>query len=143
MGLAVVTVDGFLMPGYRMESEVMPIMTRLVFKLIAIAIAVASVTTIQPASAVTVSEQEAYDIGFEAYLYMYPLVIMDVTRRGATNVEAGKIPMRGPMNTFSHLPTFPPADFRDVVRPCLRLAPSGPGGPMCPMKRVNIKGGWS
>ncbi len=62
MGLAVVTVDGFLMPGYRMESEVMPIMTRLVFKLIAIAIAVASVTTIQPASAVTVSEQEAYDL---------------------------------------------------------------------------------
>ncbi len=25
--------------------------------------------------------------------------------------------MRGPMNTFIHLPTFPPADFRDVVRP--------------------------
>ena len=42
---------------------------------------------------------------------------MDVTRRLGTNVEAGKVPMRGPMNTFVHVPTFPPADFRDVVRP--------------------------
>ncbi len=62
-------------------------------------------------------EQEAYDIGFEAYLYLYPLVIMDVTRRQATNVEAGKVLGRGPMNTFTQIPTFPPAEFRDVVRP--------------------------
>jgi hypothetical protein len=60
---------------------------------------------------------EAYDIAFDAYLYLYPLVLMDVTRLQTTNVEAGKVPMRGPMNTFVHLPTFPPAEFRDVVRP--------------------------
>ena len=42
---------------------------------------------------------------------------MDVTRRVATNVEAGKAALRGPMNTFLHVPTFPSADFRDVVRP--------------------------
>jgi hypothetical protein len=64
-----------------------------------------------------VSEKEAYAIGFEAYLYLYPLVIMDVTRRVATNVKAGKMPGRGPINTFIHVPTFPPAEFRDVVRP--------------------------
>jgi hypothetical protein len=32
-------------------------------------------------------------------------------------VEAGKVFGRGPMNAFTHIPVFPPADFRDVVRP--------------------------
>jgi hypothetical protein len=61
--------------------------------------------------------QEAYDIGLDAYIYFYPLVTMDVTRRQMTNIEAGKIEGRGPMNTFSNARTFPPADFRTVVRP--------------------------
>lgn len=64
-----------------------------------------------------VSEQEAYEIGIEAYTYLYPLVLMDTTRRQAVNVEPGKAFGRGPMNTFTHVPAFPPADFRDVVRP--------------------------
>jgi hypothetical protein len=34
-----------------------------------------------------------------------------------TNSEAGKVIARGPMNTFTHVRAFPPADFRDVVRP--------------------------
>jgi hypothetical protein len=61
--------------------------------------------------------EEAYEIGIEAYTYLYPLVLMDTTRRQATNIEAGKVIGRGPMNTFVHVPQFPPADFRDVVRP--------------------------
>ena len=68
----------------------------------------------QPAAAADF-DQKAYDIGFEAYLY--PLVIMNVTRRQMTNVEAGKVPFRGPMNTFVHVRKFPPAEFRNVVRP--------------------------
>lgn len=64
-----------------------------------------------------ITEQEAYEIGVEAYTYFYSLVLMDVTRRQAVNVEAGKAFGRGPMNTFTHIPIFPPADFRDVVRP--------------------------
>jgi len=64
-----------------------------------------------------ITEQEAYEIGIEAYTYFYPLVLMDTTRRQAVNVEAGKVVGRGPMNTFTHGRTFPPADFRDVVRP--------------------------
>ncbi len=90
---------------------------RLVYMLIPIAFVGAGIATNRPASAASATEQEAYDIGFEAYLYLYPLVIMDVTRRLATNVEAGKVLGRGPMNTFIHVPTFPSADFRDVVRP--------------------------
>ncbi len=79
----------------------------------------ATTTTTAPASTakLTAAEQEAYEIGLEAYVYLYPLVLMDATRRQATNVEAGKTIGRGPMNTFTHVREFPPADFRDVVRP--------------------------
>jgi hypothetical protein len=62
-------------------------------------------------------EQQVYEIGGEVFLYLYPLVLMDTTRRQATNIEAGKILGRGPMNTFTHARQFPPSDFRDVVRP--------------------------
>jgi hypothetical protein len=62
-------------------------------------------------------EQEAREIAVEAYTYLYPLVLMDVTRRQATNEEPGKTLGRGPMMTFTHVQTFPPAEFRDVVRP--------------------------
>lgn len=64
-----------------------------------------------------ISGQEAFDIGVEAYIYLYPLVTMDVTRKPAVHVEPGKQFGRGPMNAFTHVRSFPPADFRDVVRP--------------------------
>ena len=41
-------------------------------------------------SAATVTEQEARAIAVQAYLYFYPLVTMDVTRRVLSNVERGK-----------------------------------------------------
>lgn len=64
-----------------------------------------------------ISEQDAYDIGVDAYIYLFPLVLMDTTRRQAVNVELGQAIGRGPMNVFTHVPIFPPADFRDIVRP--------------------------
>jgi hypothetical protein len=38
----------------------------------------------------SITEQEAHAIGVDAYLYFYPLVTIDITRRVATNVEAGR-----------------------------------------------------
>jgi hypothetical protein len=61
--------------------------------------------------------QEAYEIGLEAYVYFYPAVSIDLTRRIATNVEPGKVLGFGPMNTFSHFRAYPGADFKAVVRP--------------------------
>ena len=57
------------------------------------------------------------DRAVEAYLYLYPLVLMETTRLQATAVPAGRVPGRGPMNTFAHARAFPPAEFRMVVRP--------------------------
>jgi hypothetical protein len=65
----------------------------------------------------TVTEQEAHAIGVDAYLYFYPLVTMDLTRKQFTNVEPGKELGKGPMNQFTNVPTYPPADFKTVVRP--------------------------
>jgi len=45
---------------------------------------------------------EARTVAEEAYIYFYPLVIMDVSRKRFTNVEPGKMFARGPMKTFSH-----------------------------------------
>src|SRR6516165_6405024 len=63
-----------------------------------------------------VTEQEARAIGVDAYLYLYPLVIMDLTRKQLTNVEPGKEFAKGPMNEFASVPAYPPASFKGVVR---------------------------
>jgi hypothetical protein len=56
-------------------------------------------------------------LGVEAYLYLYPLVTMELTRRQTTNLAAGERPGFGPMGTFSHVREFPSAEFKAVVRP--------------------------
>lgn len=63
-----------------------------------------------------IGEQEASDIGIEAYVYFYPLLSMDVTRRVMSNVPAGVKDGFGPANAFHHMKAFPTADFREVVR---------------------------
>jgi hypothetical protein len=67
------------------------------------------------AQAKAVSPDEAQAIAQEAYLYFYPIVIMDVSRKHFTNIEAGKMFARGPMNTFSHARTFPPGTFKGAT----------------------------
>ena len=72
---------------------------------------------IRPAEAQSsITEQEAYAIGVDAYLYFYPLVTMDITRKQLTNVEPGK-GLGGPKNTFVNITEYPAADMRTVVRP--------------------------
>ncbi|MFD0561176.1 DUF1254 domain-containing protein [Kitasatospora saccharophila] len=56
-------------------------------------------------------------LAHEAYVYLYPLVTMDVTRRQAVSAPPGDKPLFGPPNEFHHLREFPPAEFRSVVRP--------------------------
>jgi hypothetical protein len=72
--------------------------------------AFALVFAVPQARAASIAPQEARDIAAEAYIYFYPLVSMDVTRRQLINTLSG-------VNVFGHLRTFPDAQFREVVRP--------------------------
>jgi hypothetical protein len=85
----------------------------ILFALIAPALAPAAIAQ----SAQPITEQEAHAIGVDAYVYFYPLVTMDVTRRQFTNVEPGEELGKGPMNMFNNVPAYPPANFTGVVRP--------------------------
>jgi hypothetical protein len=68
------------------------------------------------ARAATMSEQDAHAIGVSAYVYLYPLVTMDLTRRQLTNVAKTE-GLHAPMNSFVSLAAFPSAELRVVVRP--------------------------
>src|SRR5438552_1724526 len=58
------------------------------------------------------SVPEVRNIAEQAYLFAYPLVLMELTRRGAT-LDGSP----GLINHFSHSPMFPDDRFRQVIRP--------------------------
>jgi hypothetical protein len=70
----------------------------------------------QAGSSAPVTEEQAHAIAVNAYLYFYPLISIDITRKQSTNVEPGKEFGKGPMNTFVNVPAYPPADLKVVVR---------------------------
>src|SRR5499427_9861413 len=61
--------------------------------------------------------EEVQAIAEEAYIYLYPLILMDITRKQITNLDPKSSPFGGPGNAFTHIRAFPPADARAVVRP--------------------------
>ncbi|MEO5917287.1 MAG: DUF1254 domain-containing protein [Luteolibacter sp.] len=79
--------------------------------------AVALLTSKLPVHAAPITPEEAHAIAVDAYLYLYPLLTMDVTRKQLSNIEPGKQFGKGPMNMFVSVPEYPPADFKAVVRP--------------------------
>ena len=63
-----------------------------------------------------VKEAEARAIAIESYVYAYPLVTMEMTRRVMTNVAATE-ENRAPMGQFVRKRTYPDASYRDVTAP--------------------------
>lgn len=61
-------------------------------------------------------EKEAEAIGIEAYIYGYPLVTMEITRRITTNVSEPD-GFQAPMGQFANLRNYPSADFKSVTAP--------------------------
>src|SRR5260370_24297100 len=75
---------------------------------------ISPVTSLAAWAQTDVTEQEAHAIGVEAYVYLYPLITMDITRKQLTNTDKGF--GRGPMNVFHNVPAYPPASDKSVVR---------------------------
>jgi hypothetical protein len=72
--------------------------------------------TLLSTSNTALTEDQARAIAVDAYLHFYSLVTMDVTRKQTTNLTSGGKPGFGPMNVFHHIPAFPPAELKAVVR---------------------------
>lgn len=62
------------------------------------------------------SPEEARDIATQAYIYGYPLITMDTTRRVMTNTPKPEA-MHAPMGQFVSLREYPKASFKDVTAP--------------------------
>ena len=59
---------------------------------------------------------EAREVAIEGYIYAYPLVTMELTRRVMTNVEKPEA-TRAPMGQFLRVRTYPPVDDHAVTAP--------------------------
>jgi len=75
--------------------------------------AVADVKAKAEAEAKTLEAREA---AIEGYIYAYPLVTMELTRRVMTNVEKPDA-TRAPMGQFLRIRTYPPVDDHAVTAP--------------------------
>jgi hypothetical protein len=60
--------------------------------------------------------KEVAGIAVDAYVYGYPLVTMEQTRRVTTNVARPE-DKRAPMGQFANMPSYPDASFREVTAP--------------------------
>ena len=79
-------------------------------------LAIASILASSAAAQGQTTEKEATDIGIEAYVYGYPLVTMEYTRRVMTNVVTPE-GTHAPMGQFRLMREYPNAQFRDVTAP--------------------------
>ncbi len=77
---------------------------------------VAAVGLFPTHAAAAVTPEEAAAIGVDAYIYGYPLVTMEMTRRVMTNVEKPE-GTRAPMGQFVRMRAYPTAAYRDVTAP--------------------------
>ncbi|ERP86695.1 hypothetical protein Q670_05870 [Alcanivorax sp. P2S70] len=73
-----------------------------------------SATSAQAAERVSV--EDAKRIAEEAYIYGYPLVTMEMTRRVMTNVPKVEA-TRGPMGHLVRIRSYPSAEYKDVTAP--------------------------
>lgn len=83
---------------------------------VALTVAAAAIFPLASQAQPKITAEQAHAIGVDAYIYFYPLLSMDVTRKQFTNIEPGKEFGKGPMNMFVSVPQYPPADFKGVVR---------------------------
>ncbi len=91
-------------------------MKHMFFSAFAVAGVMALTSTLAAQAQTALTAEEAHAIGVDAYVYFYPLLSMEISRQTFTNIAAGKEIGKGPMNTFTNVSEYPPADFKGVVR---------------------------
>jgi hypothetical protein len=69
-----------------------------------------------PTAAPALSPRDAREIARAAYVYAYPLVLSEITRRVMTNAERPE-GHRSPMGQLAHVRALPDAAFTDLPRP--------------------------
>ena len=72
--------------------------------------------TPQAAPAPQMSEQELRDTAIDAYVYAYPMVLMELARRQATAVQS-PLDGKAPMNQFGHKASYPDPRAGDTPWP--------------------------
>jgi hypothetical protein len=78
--------------------------------------AVAAALLLQLVVGSATASDQTHEIGVQAYIYAYPMVLMEITRRVHVNVEA-PTGVQAPMNRFAHVRAFPDHTLTEVVRP--------------------------
>jgi len=75
---------------------------------------IGSSSQVAAAQSPPLAEDEAFQLGVDAYVYGYPLLVMDSVRKVMTNVAEpqGKA---APMGQFAHFRSFPDASKRDLA----------------------------
>src|SRR5256885_7739363 len=107
------TIDGF--QGARKEVAMKSTRRVFIYSAFVGSLAAAACCAMTlPAMAEAITEQEAQAVATDAYVYFYPLVTMDVTRKQIINTQGG---FGGPMNAFANVKAYPTAEMKAVVRP--------------------------
>ena len=93
-------------------------MTRRKFLNVSTAAAVVCAATLLPVEKAAAAQQTmtAQELLEQAYLYAFPLVLLDATRKVSTNAETPN-DTRAPINQFIHSEKLADAAFRTVVTP--------------------------
>ena len=81
-----------------------------------VALALAAAVPAVGQAAARLTEAQALALGIDAYIYGYPLVTMEMTRRVVTNVAAPE-GAHAPMGQLANLREYPNASFKDVTAP--------------------------
>ncbi len=67
----------------------------------------------QPSGNEKAGSEETVSVATDAYIYGFPLAVMDMTRKQTTNVDSAG-PTRAPMGQLIRMRTYPTAEYRDV-----------------------------
>jgi hypothetical protein len=98
------------------DKSLKPTKRRFYYRALIASLSAATVFMMSSMSQAKENVFEAIPHGVEAYIYGYPLVTMEMTRRVFSNVEKPE-GARAPMGQFVRMREYPSAAYRDVTAP--------------------------